>query len=95
MSVSARSATCCDEFSIGVVTLWTLSDDNIANRSADELDDLYRIDEEIIMKLVADGRWRLHHIGDTALLPEQLAQVLHDAEHATRGHRTSMVSSAR
>ncbi|MFJ2008511.1 polyprenyl diphosphate synthase [Streptomyces chartreusis] len=78
--------TWCTELGIEVITLWMLSDDNIAHRSTAELEDLYRIDEEVIAQLTRAGSWRLRHIGRSELLPERLVKVLRDAEHVTR-HR--------
>ncbi|MEU9130115.1 polyprenyl diphosphate synthase [Kitasatospora sp. NPDC048540] len=86
--------TWCMAFDISIVTLWMLSDDNITNRSAAELDDLYRIDEEIIAQLTETGSWRLHHIGRTELLPERLTGALHTAEQVTRDRPGPLVNLA-
>jgi short-chain Z-isoprenyl diphosphate synthase len=84
----------CDELGIGVVTLWMLSDDNIAHRSAAELDDLYAINQDVVRKLVADSRWRLRHIGYAELLPDCLTGLLREAEHATRDSGGMLVNLA-
>lgn len=75
--------TWCEEFGIEVVTLWMLSDDNIRNRSAAELSNLYAIDEDVISRITAARGWRLHHIGDKDLLPSPLASLLYASEEAT------------
>ncbi|QCX74754.1 (2Z,6E)-farnesyl diphosphate synthase [Streptomyces sp. YIM 121038] len=76
--------TWCAEFGIGVITLWMLSDDNIARRHTEELEHLYSIDEAVITRLTAMRRWRVHHIGDPALLPDRLVKALRHAEYVTR-----------
>ncbi|MEV0056571.1 polyprenyl diphosphate synthase [Saccharopolyspora shandongensis] len=73
----------CEEFGIGVVTLWMLSDDNIRTRSQRELVDLYAIDADVVDRLVAARRWRLHAIGSLGLLPTGLADRLRRAERQT------------
>ncbi|WP_103532717.1 polyprenyl diphosphate synthase [Streptomyces sp. SM11] len=84
----------CDELSIGIVTLWMLSDDNIARRSSAELDDLYRIDRDVITELAAVGHWRLHHIGRAELLPISLTTTLRQAENDTRNKTGMLVNLA-
>ncbi|MFE5736200.1 polyprenyl diphosphate synthase [Streptomyces celluloflavus] len=86
--------TWCEELGIEIVTLWMLSDDNIARRSAAELQDLYAIDEDVISKLITAGRWRLHHIGRTDLLPGRLVALLHAADLATRDNEGMLVNLA-
>lgn len=86
--------TWCEEFGVEVVTLWMLSDDNIARRSAAELADLYVINEDIVGILATTGRRRLHHIGDPALLPDRLAAVLHAAQRATGDSKGMLVNLA-
>lgn len=84
----------CEQFGIEVVTLWMLSDDNIRNRSAAELADLYDIDADVISKLITTGRWRLRHIGEVDLLPRSLAAHLRDAEAVTAHHSGLTVNLA-
>jgi short-chain Z-isoprenyl diphosphate synthase len=84
----------CDELRIPVVTIWMLSDDNIAQRPPAELAELYAIDVRVVERLRAEGRWRLHHIGRTELLPEKLVKTLRDAEHSTAAHSAMLVNLA-
>lgn len=84
----------CECLGIEVVTVWMLSDDNIRNRSAAELDDLYAIDGDIVTELVAIRRWRLHPIGCAELLPGWLADRLRHAEEATSGLGGMLVNLA-
>ncbi|WP_083936899.1 polyprenyl diphosphate synthase [Longispora albida] len=84
----------CEELGIRFVTVWMLSDDNVAHRSAAELQDLYTIDAEVVNKLASDGRWRLRAIGRTELLPGTLAELLHTAERATCGNGGMSVNLA-
>jgi short-chain Z-isoprenyl diphosphate synthase len=84
----------CAEEGISVVTLWMLSDDNVANRSRAELSDLYRILGEIVDVLRAEGRWRLRHIGDEGLLPDPLVASLRAAVEDTRDRGAMVVNLA-
>lgn len=84
----------CSELGIGVVTLWMLSTENIANRSAAELTSLYEIDEKVIRGLTADRRWRLHPIGRLDLLPAPLTEALREAEQTTRNVQGTLVNLA-
>lgn len=86
--------TWCAESGIHVVTLWMLSDDNVARRSASELEDLYAIHESVINRLRRSDQWRLHHIGSTDLLPEPIVRLLADAEEATRHNAGMLVNLA-
>ncbi|MDJ1135142.1 polyprenyl diphosphate synthase [Streptomyces iconiensis] len=86
--------TWCAESGIQFVTLWMLSDDNIARRSASELEDLYAIDEGVINRLRASGRWRLHHIGNPDLLPRSIVRLLRDAEEDTHRNTGMLVNLA-
>ncbi|MGW0841767.1 polyprenyl diphosphate synthase [Streptomyces sp. NPDC002787] len=84
----------CEEFGIEIVTPWMPSDDNIRNRSQDELSDLYAIDADVITRLATSGRWRLHPIGDLELLPAWLAARLRAAEAETDGCGGMLVNLA-
>lgn len=74
----------CEALGIETVTLWMLSTDNIRNREQDELDALYEIDEDVINKLVALGRFRITFVGVPDDLPAKLVAQLRDAEEKTR-----------
>ena len=73
----------CDEVGVEVVTLWLLSTDNLS-RPADELTVLYTIIEDLVGRIAATGRWRVHPVGSLDLLPAPLAHSLKDNEDATR-----------
>ncbi len=57
---------------VEVVTLWMLSTDNLA-RDPKELAPLLEIIASAVEHLADDGRWRLRHVGDASLLPEETA----------------------
>jgi short-chain Z-isoprenyl diphosphate synthase len=73
----------CDEARVEVVTLWLLSTDNLS-RTADQLDPLLKIIENLATELAADGNpWRLHMVGALDLLPAATAATLKAAEERT------------
>jgi len=72
----------CAETDVEVVTLWMLSTDNF-DRPDDELTPLLGIIEATVRSLVADGRWRVHHVGTPDLLPGPMQTTLKEAEEAT------------
>ncbi|MFJ3926660.1 isoprenyl transferase [Streptomyces sp. NPDC090022] len=72
----------CDETDVAVVTLWMLSTDNL-DRPEDELRPLLNIIENTVRGLAADGRWRVHHVGNLDILPGRTQAVLKEAEQAT------------
>ncbi|NED84628.1 isoprenyl transferase [Streptomyces sp. SID11233] len=74
----------CSETDVEVVTLWMLSTDNF-DRPESELTPLLGIIENTVRDLVADGRWRVHHVGTLDLLPAHTQTVLKEAEQATIG----------
>ncbi|AXE22753.1 isoprenyl transferase [Streptomyces globosus] len=73
----------CTETDVEVVTLWMLSTDNL-DRPEVELRPLLQIIENTVLGLAADGRWRVHHVGNLDILPAQTQSVLKEAEQATR-----------
>jgi short-chain Z-isoprenyl diphosphate synthase len=73
----------CEEAGVEVVTLWLLSTDNL-NRPARELDPLLEIISDVVDDLAASGRWRLHVVGASDLLPEQTRHQLDQAARATQ-----------
>ncbi|MFI8105556.1 isoprenyl transferase [Streptomyces sp. NPDC086023] len=74
----------CNETDVEVVTLWMLSTDNL-DRPEVELRPLLNIIENTVRGLAADGRWRVHHVGNLDILPAQTQAVLKEAEEATHG----------
>lgn len=79
----------CAETDVEVVTLWLLSTDNL-DRPAEELTPLLGIIEDTVRDLAADGRWRVHHVGNVDLLPDHTQRVLKEAE-ATAGDRDGIL----
>ena len=68
----------CEESKVRVVTLWMLSTDNLSRANA-ELQPLLEIIAETVEALSKYGRWKLHVVGATELLPDWLNTRLHDA----------------
>jgi short-chain Z-isoprenyl diphosphate synthase len=74
----------CDEVGVRVVTLWLLSTDNLS-RPSEELTALYTIIEDLVGRIAATNRWRVHPVGVLDLLPATLARSLKEREAATAG----------
>jgi short-chain Z-isoprenyl diphosphate synthase len=74
----------CDEVGVQVVTLWLLSTDNLS-RPTDELTSLFTIIEDLVGRIAATSRWRVHPVGSLDLLPATLARSLKEREAATVG----------
>jgi len=66
------------------VTLWLLSTDNLS-RPPQELADLLEIIEDVVGRLAAARRWRVHPVGALDLLPAATARRLKEHEDSTRG----------
>ena len=73
----------CDEIGIPVVTLWVLSTDNFSRSSAEEIEPLLRVIEEMVTGLAQSRRWQLHPFGALDLLPPESAALLRRAEADT------------
>lgn len=73
----------CDEVDVEVVTLWLLSTDNLT-RPKEELGQLLGIITDTVEALAATGAWRIHPVGALDLLPVETANVLKEADAATR-----------
>lgn len=65
----------CEQTNVKVVTLWMLSTDNL-KRQEQELTPLLEIIAETVEVLATSGRWKLHVVGATDLLPEWLTKRL-------------------
>ena len=74
----------CEDAGVERVTLWLLSTDNLT-RPAQELSDLLEIIEDVVGRLAAARRWRVHPVGALDLLPAPTARRLKEHEEATRG----------
>lgn len=83
----------CEEVGVEVVTLWLLSTDNLS-RPREELEPLIRIIENTVHELAAAGRWRIHPVGAPDLLSPETAQVLKDADEATRSNTGLLINVA-
>lgn len=76
----------CEARGIEHLSVYVLSADNIRKRSATEIGFLFGLVTDVLPALVTrTGRWSLHVSGDTALLPEQAAKALREAEQQTAG----------
>ena len=74
----------CEDAGVERVTLWLLSTDNLT-RPARELTELLGIIEDVVGRLAAARRWRVHPVGALDLLPAATARRLKEHEEATRG----------
>nr|WP_239091520.1 isoprenyl transferase [Streptomyces sp. SID14478] len=83
----------CSETDVEVVTLWLLSTDNF-DRPQEELGPLLGIIEGVVRTLATDGRWRVHHVGATDILPSGMQTVLKEAEETTAGRDGIVVNVA-
>ncbi len=73
----------CDEAGVEHVTLWLLSTDNLG-RPAEELSALLAIIEDVVDRIAATGRWRVHPVGALDLLPAGMSRRLKEHEDSTR-----------
>ncbi|MEV8534497.1 isoprenyl transferase [Streptomyces sp. NPDC051211] len=83
----------CEETDVEVVTLWMLSTDNL-DRPEVELRPLLAIIENTVRNLAADGRWRVHHVGNLDILPGHTQAVLKEAEQGTADVKGILVNVA-
>ena len=74
----------CDDLGISVATLYLLSTDNLAGRTADELRGLFEIIGGLADDLAHFRDWRVQHVGSVEGLPSELIDVLRGAEEGTR-----------
>ncbi|WP_296192213.1 isoprenyl transferase [uncultured Microbacterium sp.] len=84
----------CDALGIRVVSLYLLSNDNLAKRDSAELRDLIEIIAELAEALSHEGDWRVKHVGRSDNLPAELARTLDEAEARTVGHTGMHVNLA-
>jgi short-chain Z-isoprenyl diphosphate synthase len=73
----------CEDAGVERVTLWLLSTDNLS-RPPEELADLLGIIEDVVGRLSAARRWRVHPVGALDLLPAATAERLKEYEEASR-----------
>jgi len=78
----------CYELGVKTVTLYVLSTENIARRSREELDNIYRILSEKLDELLNSEelrRWkaRIKFIGDRSLLPPEIVMKIEELERRT------------
>jgi short-chain Z-isoprenyl diphosphate synthase len=84
----------CGDAGVEVVTLWLLSNDNLA-RPAAEIGQLIAIIEETVRDLAAPTQtWRVHPVGALDLLPDSTVRVLKEAAEATRDKDGLLVNVA-
>ena len=70
----------CDDLGVSVLTLYLLSTDNLTGRATEELTALFGIIGDLATHLASARDWRVKHVGNSAGLPERLAQQLAAAE---------------
>ena len=80
----------CEELNIRIITLYVLSAENLS-RQDEELDYLYDLINERLLKLYNDPRIHKNHmkvkaIGSVELLPEFLRDILNKLEEATKDY---------
>ena len=73
----------CDELGIPVVTLWVLSTDNYSRSTAEEIQPLLTVIENMVDDLAKQRRWRVHPVGALDLLPAESAARLKAASRET------------
>lgn len=73
----------CEEVGVERVTLWLLSTDNLARPEA-ELGPLLEIIEDVVGRIAATGRYKVHPVGALDVLPTGMTQRLKEHEDATR-----------
>ncbi|HVV77109.1 MAG TPA: isoprenyl transferase [Mycobacteriales bacterium] len=84
----------CGEAGVEVVTLWLLSNDNLARPEA-EIAQLLAIIEETVRELSAPAQpWRVHPLGALDLLPDSTVRVLKEAAEVTRDKSGLLVNVA-
>jgi short-chain Z-isoprenyl diphosphate synthase len=76
----------CDDIGVRVVSLYLLSNDNVAKRDPTELADLIEIIAELAEQLSHERDWRVKHVGRAEIVSPELARVLTDVEARTRSH---------
>ncbi|MSV65386.1 MAG: isoprenyl transferase [Actinobacteria bacterium] len=74
----------CEEAQVAVVTLWLLSNDNLA-RPANELNPLLEIIGDALEELGEIGRWELRPVGSMELLPNWLQEKLNAVATKSKG----------
>ncbi len=79
----------CHELSVGTVTLWVLSTDNL-QRDATEVDSIMIAVEDMVDRLADDGRWRLNILGSLDLLPVESVGRLQRAAERSGEHGAQM-----
>lgn len=72
----------CQRSGIEVVTLWPLSADNLT-RSAEDVQALITVIDDVVQGLAAEGQWRIRLIGQVDRLPPTTRTALRDAERST------------
>ncbi|GAC1409369.1 MAG: isoprenyl transferase [Actinomycetota bacterium] len=89
----AELLTWCEELSIGVVTIWLLSTENL-RRDPDEVGALLEIIEQTVRSLAAEENWRIRSLGTVELLPDSTREVLRRVEDSTAGHTGRLLNVA-
>jgi short-chain Z-isoprenyl diphosphate synthase len=83
----------CEESQVKVLTIWLLSNQNLA-RPATELEPLLEIIGETISNLARQKRWEIRPLGSMELLPAQLQERLAHVASETKGIPGTVVNVA-
>lgn len=86
--------TWCDQAGIEVVTLYLLSQDNLRNRSSEELAALTTIIADLARTIARTASWQVQHVGSRTGLDESLATALTEVETATASNAGMHVNLA-
>jgi short-chain Z-isoprenyl diphosphate synthase len=73
----------CSELGIPLVTLWVLSTDNLRRSEGVEVEPLLEVISRLVADLASSGGYRVQVVGDTSLLPDDMAADLRAFEAAT------------
>lgn len=76
--------TWCDDLHVQVATLYLLSADNLVERAADELSDLFDVIAGLADELSNFRDWRVQHVGAAEGLPDELMASLKAAQERTK-----------
>jgi len=83
----------CEESKVEVLTIWLLSNQNLARPPA-ELEPLLEIIAETVNDLASRRRWEIRPVGSMELLPANLVEQLNDVASKTKGIKGVLINVA-
>ena len=83
----------CEESKVEVLTIWLLSNQNLA-RPPGELEPLLEIIAETVNDLASRRRWEIRPVGSMELLPANLVEQLNDVASKTKGIKGVLINVA-